>query len=29
MLTAAEIPIVIGDHDADASDGLSPWQVGM
>jgi hypothetical protein len=29
MLTVAEVPIVIGEHDADASPGLSPWHVGM
>ncbi len=29
MLTAAEVPTVIGDHDAASADGLSPWHVGM
>jgi hypothetical protein len=29
MLIAAEVPIVIGDHEADGSGGLPPWHVGM
>jgi hypothetical protein len=28
MLIVAEVSIVIADHDADASDGLSSWHVG-